>query len=81
MEATSYETEARFVLRKSFAMYGEHTLLMCLHLTALTDEEFFRRYKTTKEIVQEKMMQLELAVERRDFATRNSIYDFFIEVL
>ena len=79
--AVSYATEARFELRKSFAMYGQQTLLMCLDLTGLTDEQFFDKYKTTKGIIKQKMVELEIAVHRQDFVTRNLLYDFFIEVL
>jgi hypothetical protein len=73
--------EARFDLNKSFAMYGEPSLMLCLHLTVLTDRQFMEKYKTTKAIVKTKMAELEMASQRQDYVARNNVYNFFIEVL
>lgn len=81
LKQESYSREARFELHKAFAMYGQGALLLCLHLGVLTDKEFFDRYKTTKEIVHERMAELEMAVMSGDYVRRNELFDFFIEVL
>lgn len=77
----SEQTEIRFELRKSFAQYGAPALKMMLHVGVLSDDEFFERYQITKDIVKQKLVQLEIAEEHQDFVGRNECYDFFLEVL
>ena len=77
----SHATEAKFELRKAFTLYGQSALILSLHLSVLTDHEFFEKYKTTKEIVHQHIAELELAVLNGDYVRRNQLFDFFIEVL
>jgi hypothetical protein len=77
----SLRKDAQFEKRVAFATYTEDALVLFHDIMNISDDDFFKKYKTFKRIFIGKIGELVAAIHDHDYQKRSQLYDYFIEVL